>query len=209
MLNQGFIKDQVGFLLTGFIVTIMIGAFISMLSLRVSNLMEAEVLELYSTIIVNKTQLIIALVLNYLVLSIPQIIIAGILAVVYSTQVNVLKFIFSIILAGIFFASIGVFIGLVIKNKYKASGIVPYINIIFLVITPIYYRLDNMNRYFVYLYSINPIVHILNIMRESIGIKGLNSGITLSYGYIIILCAFLLKSIYKKVNNIYILEKLI
>ena len=57
ILNLSSKGENVPYLISGFIVASLIGSFISLLSLRISNISTPEVLELYSTITISIKEL--------------------------------------------------------------------------------------------------------------------------------------------------------
>ncbi|BAL80227.1 hypothetical protein [Caldisericum exile] len=68
-------KGQIATLLTGYLIVTMASAFINMLSLRITNTKQPEVLELYSTYSITFPQIIVSQCITYTLLLLPIIIV--------------------------------------------------------------------------------------------------------------------------------------
>lgn len=196
-------------LISGFIVASIMGSTISMLSMRVSNLVQPEILELYSTFLITKRQLLSTLSLTYALLSLPQIMVAIILLYFFAGSINLLIIIPSIIMSIIFMSLLAVYIGLRLQNPFKASGIVSIISYAIMTLTPFYYVVDEgSNEIIRIIQMFNPFNCCLVSLRAGLYPMDPNQ-IILSYAILAILSLMLSIAINRKVGDIYILEKFI
>ena len=171
-------------LISGFIVASIMGSTISMLSMRVSNLVQPEILELYSTFLITKRQLLSTLSLTYALLSLPQIMVAIILLYFFAGSLR-------------------------LQNPFKASGIVSIISYAIMTLTPFYYVVDEgSNEIIRIIQMFNPFNCCLVSLRAGLYPMDPNQ-IILSYAILAILSLMLSIAINRKVGDIYILEKFI
>ncbi|WP_129409163.1 ABC transporter permease [Marinitoga lauensis] len=205
LLNKSTNMD---YLVSGFMISMMIGAYFGILSLRVSNLMQAEVIELYTTFSVSKTIIIFSLGITYFLLTMPIFFISylfiadNIMEIIFKTLVPLLLGNFLVIL-------ISIAIGLKVRNYYALMGLMPLVSYILMIISPVYYQIKSNNIIIKSLLYINPIVHILNIIRTELNKRYMIFPLWQSYSLIIVLSFLLIFYINKKLKSMYILEKIL
>lgn len=207
LLSENVHGEEISYLLSGFIIASLIGSFISMLALRVSNLMQAEVLELYSTLPINTIQIIFVLLLSYTILALPQVLLSIGFSIAYAKTVNITLLILGVIISTIALSLFGVFLGLLIKNFYKAQGFLPLLAWILLLISPTYYRIQHLNLIYKIVILANPVTQGLNIIRASLGFDQTIS-VRWSFFYLTIMVVLLYLYIVRSLRKMYILEKL-
>ncbi|GFP33840.1 ABC-2 type transport system permease protein, partial [Candidatus Hakubella thermalkaliphila] len=69
-------SEEAAFLLSGFIVASLAGSFFGALALRICNLIQIEVLELYSTFALSKGEIVSSMAFTYTHLALPPIFIS-------------------------------------------------------------------------------------------------------------------------------------
>jgi len=93
MLFSGDVNTaKVGYGVTGFIIVSLAGSFIGLLALRVTNMMMPSILELYATFSVSRREMVVGMGVTYLLLSLPQILLAIAALYIYIPVDNTLYF---------------------------------------------------------------------------------------------------------------------
>jgi ABC-2 type transport system permease protein len=197
--------SDIPYLLSGFSVISLFSSLITLLSLRISNLMEPEVVELYSTLPVNYSDIIISYTLVYVILALPQSFLSLGLSALNVNSVNLWLVGTGVVLGIILFGLMAISLGLFINNPYKAQGVVPLIGWLMLLLSPAYYHIKNY--YMLAVLMVNPVTHVLNIIRAGLGDGGLRY-VHPHIFYLIVLSILLSVYIGRRFKNVYMLEKL-
>ncbi|AEX85343.1 hypothetical protein XO10_05045 [Marinitoga sp. 1135] len=200
-------NSNIDYLISGFMVSMMIGTYFGILSLRVSNLMQTEVIELYTIFSVSKTVIVISMGITYFLLTLPIFGISYIFMISNNTE-KFLSTLVPLLIGNIFLILISITIGLKVRNYYTLMGIMPLVSYILIIISPIYYQIKTQNIIVKSLLFLNPITHILNILRVGLNESYIIFSSKYSYGIIIIISLWLIFYINKKLKDIYILEKI-
>jgi ABC-2 type transport system permease protein len=195
------------YLLSGYIVATIISTFINMLGMRITNMRQQEVLELYSTYAISFPTIVISECLSYVLITLPIVLIVLGYIVATAQSIHWLLLICGVLLTIVFLLLFSVYLGLAMKNMFIANGLFQVITWVLILLAPIYYSFEALSPIFRGILLINPITHLLNMVRVPLGIlPSVNLGY--SYCYIVLLC--LLASIYisKRINSTHILEKI-
>ena len=108
LLNTGGNRQTTLYLLTGFVVASLIGTYVSLLGLRVSNLMMPEVLEMYAAFPITMRTVALSYLFTYSLYVLPQIIVASIIiAVINSSSITWGLFVGNVILTMITLSGLG------------------------------------------------------------------------------------------------------
>ena len=199
--------SQIAFLLTGYMVVTLISAFINMLSLRVVNTKEPQVLELYSTFSITFPQIILSQSLTYVILTLPIVLLTFIYVSLSLKQVNILLLAFGIIFSILVLLLLSISLGLIMNNLFLANGVLQILSVILIIFSPAYFDANTLNRTIQILLLLNPVTHILNILRSPLAISA-NFDILWSYGILFVLSIALILFILRRVRRTYILEKI-
>lgn len=199
-------RNDISYLLSGYMIASLIGSFVGLFAIRICNLLQPEVLELYATLFITIPQTVLSLSLTYMLISMPGIILSAVLLVIYGKLANLLLFIIGIVISVLAILLLGIFLGLLIRNMFKAQGIIPLLSWALLLIAPVYYKIQNLNLLYKVILLINPVTHMLNILRISLGFPEIVS-IKWSFLYLsVLIIAIFIYSI-KAFKRFYILEK--
>jgi len=199
-------RNDISYLLSGYIIASLIGSFAGLFAIRVCNLMQPEVLELYATFFITIPQILISLSLTYIIISIPGIALSSLLSIKYANFANLLIFTGGIIISILAILSLGLFLGLLIKNMFKAQGIIPLLSWGLLLFAPVYYKVQHLNLLYKVILLINPVTHTLNILRISLGFPEIIN-IRWSFLYLSVLIIVIFIYSIKSFKRFYILEK--
>lgn len=199
-------SDNVTFVLSGFIVTSMVGSFLGTLALRVSNMMMPDILELYATFSLSRREMVTGMSVTYGLLALPQILVAGTITAFTAPAFQPGLFIFAILIGMFSLAAISVWLGLLVRNYYQAMGLFPLLNWIVVLLSSAYYDPSNMSTAFQWILLVNPVTHYLNLLRSSLGFSPAFSPIW-SLVYTFGLLILLIIAINKRVREMYILER--
>jgi len=207
MLAQGeAVAEKIAFALSGFMVASMIGAFVAMLALRISNMMMPELLELYATFSLKRWEMVAGISVAYILMVLPQIIICSILAFVYAPKFQPLIFFSSTLVVILSMVLVSVWLGLLIKNYYIATGLLPLLSWMLMFLSPMYYKVEHLPSIVQWILLINPVTHYLALIRQGLGIT---PTIPLAWSLVLTLSllVIMLASIRKELGRMFILEK--
>ena len=207
MLAQGeVVAEKIAFALSGFMVASMIGAFVATLALRISNMMMPEILELYATFSLKRWEMVAGMSVAYILMILPQIIIGSIFAAMYAPDFQPLIFFSSTLVVILSMALVSAWLGLLIKNYYIATGLLPFLSWMLMLLSPAYYRIETLPSIMQWILLINPITHYLALIRQGLGIT---STIPLAWSLVLTLSllVIMLASIRKELSRMFILEK--
>ncbi|MCL0056612.1 ABC transporter permease [Dehalococcoidia bacterium] len=161
--------EEHAFLLSGLMIASLVAVFFTLVALRVSNLMQADVLELYAVLPIHMTQAVLGIIAAYSLLALPQVIFLLALAAWQASEVQIGLLLIGTIVSLFAMASLGCFLGVVVRNPFKAQGIFPLLTWLTLLASPIYYGAQDLPRAYVMMLLINPTTHAVNLIRPYLG----------------------------------------
>lgn len=205
--NGNLERIQIVSLLTGYIVVTLTSAFINMLSLRITNTRQPEVLELYSTFSITFPQIVVSQCITYTLLTLPLILAAFLYVILSLESVNILLFISGIVIGIFVLLLLSVSLGLLMNNLFLANGLYQIISVFLIIFSPSFFDMQTLNKFFQTLLLLNPITHVLNILRSPLNIS-LGFDVRWSYLFLFVLSVLLVLFVSKKVSKTYILEKI-
>jgi len=198
---------SISYLLSGYVVSTLISTFLGMLALSITNLRQKEVLELYSTYAITFPQVVISICLTHVLIVLPIIVVVLPFVLMHAVSASVLMVLLGIIVSIFFLLCLSVYLGLSLKNLFIANGILQLLSWILILFSPIYYNFETLNSTFKYALLVNPVTHLLNIVRIPLGFAPMIS-MWISYVYVGSLTILMLSYISKRVRSTYILEKI-
>ena len=198
---------SISYLLSGYVVSTLISTFLGMLALSITNLRQKEVLELYSTYAITFPQVVISICLTYVLIVLPIIVVVLPFVLMHAVSASVLMVLLGIIVSIFFLLCLSVYLGLSLKNLFIANGILQLLSWILILFSPIYYNFETLNSTFKYALLVNPVTHLLNIVRIPLGFAPMIS-MWVSYVYVGLITILMLSYISKRVRSTYILEKI-
>ncbi|MBP9019583.1 MAG: ABC transporter permease [Bacteroidales bacterium] len=205
--NGNLERIQIVSLLTGYIVVTLTSAFINMLSLRITNTRQPEVLELYSTFSITFPQIVVSQCITYTLLTLPLILAAFLYVILSLESVNILLFISGIVIGIFVLLLLSVSLGLLMNNLFLANGLYQIVSVFLIIFSPSFFDMQTLNKFFQTLLLLNPITHVLNILRSPLNIS-LGFDVRWSYLFLFVLSVLLVLFVSKKVSKTYILEKI-
>lgn len=205
--NGNLERIQIVSLLTGYIVVTLTSAFINMLSLRITNTRQPQVLELYSTFSITFPQIVVSQCITYTLLTFPLILAAFLYVILSLKSVNILLFISDIVIGIFVLLLLSVSLGLLMNNLFLANGLCQIVSVFLIIFSPSFFGMQTLNKFFQTLLLLNPITHVLNILRSPLNIS-LGFDVRWSYLFLFVLSVLLVLFVSKKVSKTYILEKI-
>lgn len=205
--NGNLERIQIVSLLTGYIVVTLTSAFINMLSLRITNTRQPQVLELYSTFSITFPQIVVSQCITYTLLTLPLILAAFLYVILSLKSVNILLFISGIVIGIFVLLLFSVSLGLLMNNLFLANGLCQIVSVFLIIFSPSFFGMQTLNKFFQTLLLLNPITHVLNILRSPLNIS-LGFDVRWSYLFLFVLSVLLVLFVSKKVSKTYILEKI-
>lgn len=206
LLLSGAGQDH-SYLLSGLVGASLVSTFVSLVAHRVSNLVQPQVLELYAVFPVRMELMVLGAVAAYALIVFPQVgALIGLTIGFSYTGKRALLAVPGVFLGLLFLASLGVFLGTLVRNPYKAQGLFPLLSWILLLTAPVYYQVENLPRAYVTLILLNPLTHVLNVIRFPLGFAPLLN-VHLSIGVLVVIGG--LTSLYtlRSLRNIKMLER--
>jgi len=134
--NGNLERIQIVSLLTGYIVVTLTSAFINMLSLRITNTRQPEVLELYSTFSITFPQIVVSQCITYTLLTLPLILAAFLYVILSLESVNILLFISGIVIGIFVLLLLSVSLGLLMNNLFLANGLYQIVSVFLIIFHP-------------------------------------------------------------------------
>lgn len=198
---------SISYLLSGYIVSTLISTFLGMLALSITNLRQKEVLELYSTYAITFPQVVISICLTYVLIVLPIIVVVLPFVLMHAVRASHLMVLMGVIVSIFFLLCLSAYLGLSLKNLFIANGILQLLSWILILFSPIYYNFETLNSTFKYALLVNPVTHLLNIVRIPLGFAPMIS-MWVSYVYVGLLTILMLFYISKRVRSTYILERI-
>jgi|Deesub1362A_J573_1020465.scaffolds.fasta_scaffold09027_3 ABC-2 type transport system permease protein len=195
------------YLLSELIVASLVGVFFNLVALRVSNLTQPDVLELYAVLPAHMSQAVLGIITAYSLLALPQIALLLGLAAWRAGEVRIEFALIGTFVSLLAMASLGCFLGVVVRNPFKAQGIFPLLSWLILLAAPIYYGVQGLPRAYVMVLLINPATHAVNLIRPFLGFPEIvplwiSLGVLISVGILLGGCSF------KILRDVRILERL-
>lgn len=207
MLAQGEAgAEKIAFASSGFMAASMVGVFVATLAMRIANMMMPEILELYATFSLKRWEMVAGMTIAYILVSLPQTIIAGIFAARSAPEFRPLIFFSSTLVVILSMALVSVWLGLLIKNAYTAMGLLPFLSWILIILSPMYYKVEHLPVIAQWILLINPMTHYLALIRHGLGITA-TIPVTWSLVVTLGLSMIALASIRKELSRMFILEK--
>lgn len=198
---------QLTILLTGYLVTSLMGAYITVYATRVANLMLPEVLELHAVLPWKTEEIISVGAIVYTLMVLPQIVIATTILALHAPGFPMFTFARNLFLIMLSLIVWSIWLGLHIKY-YVAVGILPFMSWVLLLISPIYYDVAIMPKWASFASVLNPLLHWVLLLRQPLQGGNLPFPIEISWGITLLLLVVLLVDIRRRSQSIYILETL-
>jgi len=186
LLLAGAGQDR-SYVLSGLVVASLVGTFVGLVAHRASNLVQFHVLELYAVLPARMELMVVGAVAAYALVVLPQVmILLGLAIGLAQTGAKALLAVPGTFLGLLFLALLGVFLGTLIRNPYKAQGLFPLLSWILLLGAPVYYKAESLPRAYVIVLLVNPLTHVLNVIRPHLGFAPLVD-IRVSVGLLVVL----------------------
>lgn len=207
LLVGGMTQTDLSYLLSGLIVSSFIGSFVGLLAMRISNFTQPQTMELYAAMPVTTGEVFSGLAITYLLLALPQIIVLLGLSIWQAETPRVGLAILGVLMSSGTFVSLGVFLGALVRNPFKAQGVFPLVSWGLMLLSPIYYNNQHLPAFYSALLLVNPATHALNVIRPFLGFKSvMDIGYSFLYlGLFILVTAF--ASYYILRRRMHLLEK--
>lgn len=200
-------EQDPSYVLSGLVVASLVSTFVTLLAHRVSNLVEPHVLELYAVFPVSLALMVVGAVVAYALIVFPQVAIFMGLTIWFAhTGKRAILAVPGMFLCLLFLASLGVFLGTQVRNPFKAQGLFPLLSWILILTAPVYYQVENLPKTYVILILLNPLTHVLNVIRSPLGfVPILNT--CLSLGVLVVVGGLASLYAFRRLKNIRMLEQ--
>lgn len=168
--------------LTGFTVMVCFTTMVYPVALQVANMFEEQVLEIYASLPVSLRELLVSTVISQLVFSAPAIAVSLVALKALATTVDTVYVVVSVVLSLLFFSALAVALGLVFKSRYKLDSLLTVLMMLLVVATPLYYKLGSVEGYLKIALLVNPVTHMVCLLREGVGVsEGVSPWVSAAY----------------------------
>lgn len=167
---NGF-QNVPGFYFIGFFTSLIMSLFVNMQAQLVSTSRNVTTIEMYRCLNVEPIYVYIGQCIVHALYAVPAFVLMIILIGVRSYSISVLSLMASIILSLWFRSFFAIFVGSLIKNPNLASPMVSLLYMLFVMITPLYTNLANLNSTIKMVYLFNPFTHIHVLLSEACGVN--------------------------------------
>lgn len=199
-------EGQLSYILSGLMVASLLGAG-SLAGLRVANLVQPEVLELYAALPISMGEAALGVVIAYVVLVIPQSVVLLGLASWWAARTDPGMLVAGAVTSVIALFALWTALGLLVRNPFKAQGMFSLIAWALLLFSPIYYEMKDLSLAYRALLLVNPVTHALNVIRPFLGMD-MQISYWVSFLYLGTLSCLLLVYSVWSLRKLHMLEKL-
>jgi|GEM_PF-4084265 len=207
LLAQSGSGERLPFLLTGFIASSIASTFLNILALRVVNIMQPDVLELYAALGFSRRDMVASFAIFYSMFLLPQTIVASVLALHWAGNPGMVAFPVAIVGCALFMGVLAITLGLRVRNYFHAMGIFPCLSWAMIMLSPAYYPMSSLPVALQALMWLNPLTHCLNIAHHYIGCPD-NIPVSLSVLLLSVSFCFMAARMRASLLKTYILENI-
>jgi len=169
--------------LTGYIIMSGFNILFYMSAIYVANTFEEQVLESYVLLPVPFWEVVVSVVVTQGLIGIPSLVVGLVIIFLVSRSIHIPLLLAGLILLYLVYSSLSILLGMQVKSRIKLDPLLITLMMLTIIITPAYYRLLYVSEPYRTLLLLNPLTHIVIILRASVGV---NEGfpVTLSLLYI-------------------------
>jgi len=157
--------------LTGYVVMTCFTTMVYPVALQVANTFEEQVLELYASLPISLGELLASIVASQLVFAAPALVFGLMTLSLVTSWVNPAYVVASILLSISVFSTLAVLLGLLFKSRYKLDPVLTLLMMLVVVVSPLYYKLGSLSSYWKVALMVNPITHMICLVREGVGLS--------------------------------------
>ncbi len=202
VLSSGSSTQNLLITLPGFMVISVFSVLVLPLAQKINNMFSDDVIELIASLPISLKSLILAYIGTYTMLSLPLITVPVIVLVFYLQRgVNMILLVFGLTTLWYLALALSILLGLTVRNKLKLDPLLSILLLTVIILTPAFYPISNVTGLFRSIVLVNPLTHIVLILRASVGVY---SGIplTISFTYLALLLTIVTMVLVVKVRNI-------
>ena len=169
ILTQPVSSWQISYLLSGSLIASLMSSVFFLTVIRTSNLFQAEVLELHAAFPIRRIHQVLGAWLASSLISLP---LAGILfglCILWAPSPEALPALLGLILSYAMVIVMATGLGLLVRNPYKAQGILSIVAWLMVLISPMQQDMSQVPTPLRFLLLINPVTHALNMVRPFLG----------------------------------------
>lgn len=179
--------------LTGFLVMTSFSTLVYPTAILVANMFEEQALELYATLPISLRALLASNVISQLIFSSMPLILGTIALVLASNSVLGAYIVLGLLYSTAIFSFTALILGLSIRSRYKLDPVLTFLMMIVVIATPLYYRLSGVAKSLRAVLVVNPVTHIVCLLRLGIGLnEGVPVEVSISYLTVFLLVLFAL-----------------
>lgn len=170
VLSSGGSSESLVVGLTGYLVMVCFSSLVYPVALIVANTFEEQVLELHASLPISLTALFASYVVSQLIFSAPAITLGIVALYAVVGSFNWPYIILCLFISLTLFPHLAILLGLTVKSRYKLEPVLTSLITLVVVATPLYYRLTSIYEPWRSALLLNPITHVISLLRLGTGI---------------------------------------
>lgn len=175
ILTQSDNMPPISYLLSGALASSMMSAPFFLIVMRISNLFQADVLELHAAFPIRRTHQIVGAWLAFTLIALPLIGTLFGLCILWAPHPRIFLAILGLFLSYAMVVTMATGLGLLIRNPYKAQGVVGIVAWLMILISPMQQNVAHVPTILWYLLLANPVTQAINMVRPFLGFPAIVS----------------------------------
>jgi len=157
--------------LTGYITIAGFNILFYMSAILVANTFEEQVLESYALLPVPFWEIIASLILTQALIGTAPLILGLVMLRSVSSSINISPLLAGLVLIFVIYTLLAILLGVTVRSRIRLDPLLVFLMMIVIITTPAYYRLLHVSEPYKTLLLVNPLTHIVVILRSSVGVS--------------------------------------
>jgi ABC-type polysaccharide/polyol phosphate export permease len=115
-------------------------------------------------------EVILSVILAQVLVSIPPLVVGLVMLFLVSSTINTLLLVAGLAVILVIYNSLGVLLGAKVRSMIKLNPLLVALMMITIIATPVYYRLLYVSEPYRTLLLLNPLTHVVVVLRASVGV---------------------------------------
>ena len=157
--------------LTGYITIVGFNILFYMLASLIANTFEDQVLESYALLPVPFWEIIASLIVTQALIGTVPLTLGLVALRSVSSSINIPLLLAGLVLIFVTYTPLAILLGVTVRNRIRLDPLLVFLMMIVIITTPAYYRLLYVSEPYKTLLLVNPLTHIVIILRSSVGVS--------------------------------------
>jgi len=156
--------------LTGYITITGFNILLYMLATLIANTFEEQVLESYALLPVSFWEIVISQILAQALIGIIPLAVGLVVLKCISSNINIPLLITGLTLEFAIYTPLAILLGISVRNRIRLDPLLVFLMMFIVIATPSYYRLLYIGDIYKTLLLINPLTHVVLVLRSAVGV---------------------------------------